>query len=203
MRSAAIALATGTLLGAADSVVNHVPAVFDEVGTARADRGGWFQAAEFASLILDAGWGWAATAVLVGWLVSRPPQPAYGLARAALAGGLTLACASSVYYGVDLLFDGGTWWGWVTQFWLIGSVLLGPPLGAAGALIRRRGLIGTVAALVVPAGAALQMVLLPPPPDSRMAQPVQVSVWIAAAAVTVVVVARNYRRRGALRSEQV
>jgi len=190
VRYVAVALTAGTLLGATDSVVNHVPAVFDVVGTARADRGGWFQAAEFVSLILDAGWGWAATAVLVGWLVSES-----GPARAALAGGLALAAASSVYYGVDLLFDGGSWWGWVTRFWLIGSVLLGPPLGAAGALIRRPGPIGTVAALVVPAGAALQMVLLPPAPESRMAQPVQVSVWIAAAAVTAAVVVRSYRRR--------
>jgi uncharacterized protein DUF6518 len=195
VRSVAIALTTGTLLGAADSVVNHVPALFNVVGAARADRGGWFQAAEFVSLILDAGWGWAATAVLVGWLVSRPPQPASGLAQAALAGGLALAAASSAYYGVDLLFDGGSWWGWVTRFWLIASVLLGPLLGVAGALIRRHGLIGTVAALVVPAGAALQMVLLPPAQESRMAQPMQVSVWIAAAAVTVMVVVRNYRRR--------
>ncbi|MET0495520.1 MAG: DUF6518 family protein [Actinoplanes sp.] len=199
MRSVAVALTAGTLLGATDSVVNHIPAIFDEVGTARADRGGWFQAAEFASLILDAGWGWAATAVLVGWLVSTS-----GLARAALAGGLALACASSVYYGVDLLFDGGSWWGWVTRFWLIGSVLLGPPLGAVGALIRRPGPIGTVAALVVPAGAALQMVLLPPASESRMAQPVQVSVWIAAAAATATVVVWNYRRRAvALHTEQI
>src|SRR5687768_17490992 len=46
----------GAVLGDADSIVNHVRAMHGEVGTARAERGGWSQAAEFASLILDAGW---------------------------------------------------------------------------------------------------------------------------------------------------
>jgi hypothetical protein len=53
-------------LGFVDSVVNHVPMLLGEVGTARAERGGWSQVAEFSSLILDAGWAWAAAAVLVG-----------------------------------------------------------------------------------------------------------------------------------------
>jgi hypothetical protein len=57
----------GMALGAVDSVVNHVPIWLGEVGTARAERGGWSQVAEFASLVFDAGWAWAATAVLVGW----------------------------------------------------------------------------------------------------------------------------------------
>jgi hypothetical protein len=48
--------AAGVLLGVVDSVVHHVPVMLGEVGTARAERGSWSQAAEFASLILDAGW---------------------------------------------------------------------------------------------------------------------------------------------------
>ncbi|MFC7533208.1 DUF6518 family protein [Actinoplanes sp. GCM10030250] len=191
----------GTLLGVVDSVVNHVPAVLGEVGTARAERGAWSQTAEFASLILDAGWAWAAAAVLAGWLVSRHARPVAGMVRGALAGGLTLLCATTAYYGADLLFDGGSWWGWVTRYWLIGSVLLGPPLGAVGALIRRPGAIGAVAALVVPAGAALQMVLLPPPPDSRMAGPVQWSIWIAAAAAIVLILRGSGRRDRVLGTE--
>jgi hypothetical protein len=186
----------GMLLGVVDSVVNHVPVVLGEVGTARAERGGWSQAAEFASLLLDAGWAWAATAVLAGWLVSQPARPAPGMARGALAGGLALVCATTTYYGVDLFFDGGNWWAGVTRYWLIGSVLLGPPLGTVGALIRRTGPTGTVAALLVPAGAALQMALLPPPPDSRMAEPVQLSIWIAAAVATGLIVRGNGRRGG-------
>lgn len=186
----------GMSLGVVDSVVNHVPAVLGEVGTARAERGAWSQAAEFASLILDAGWAWAATAVLAGWLVSRHGRPVPGMLRGAGAGGLALVFATAAYYGTDLLFDGGGWWNTTTRYWLIGSVVLGPPLGVAGALIRRPGATGVLAALVVPAGAALQMVVLPPPPDSRMAQPVRWSVGTAAA-VAVLFVAHRIRGRGA------
>jgi hypothetical protein len=149
----AVGPAVGLTLGAIDSVVNHVPVLLGEVGTARRERSGWSQAAEFASLILDAGWAWAATAVLVGWLVSQDVRSAAGMQRGALAGGLVLVVATTAYYGVDLLFDGGAWWGMATRFWLIGSVCLGPPLGVAGALIRCTGLVGTLAVLLVPAGA--------------------------------------------------
>ncbi|MFC6023675.1 hypothetical protein ACFP2T_46920 [Plantactinospora solaniradicis] len=57
---------------------------------------------------------------------------------------------------------------WSTWYWLIGSPVLGPVLGFSGALIRRRGPVGTLSRLLVPAGAALHMVLLPPPPDSSL-----------------------------------
>jgi hypothetical protein len=44
------------------------------------------------------------------------------------------------------------------------------------------------------------MALLPPPPDSRMAQPVRCTVWIAAVVVATVVVAHRVRRRSAVSS---
>ncbi|MEU8404859.1 hypothetical protein AB0C19_01485 [Micromonospora sp. NPDC048842] len=182
--------AAGVALGAVDSLVNHVPVLLGEVGTARAERGGWSQAAEFASLILDAGWAWAAMAVLVGWLVSRGVRLAAGMLRGALASGCTLMSATIAYYGVDVIFDGGIWWDTATRYWLIASVCLGPPLGAVGALIQRSGPVGTLAVLLVPVGAALQMVLLPPPPESAMAWPVRLSVW-AAAVVAAVLIARR------------
>jgi hypothetical protein len=181
-------------LGAVDSVVNHVPVWLGEVGTARVGRGGWSQGAEFASLILDAGWAWAATAVLVGLLVSRHARPAAGMLRGAVAGGLVLVLATTAYYGMDVLFDGGAWWGMATRYWLIASAVLGPALGLAGALIRRPGPTGTLAALLVPAGAALQMAVLPPPPESLMAQPVRWTVWVAATVATVLVARRSSRR---------
>ncbi|SCL17111.1 hypothetical protein GA0074694_1896 [Micromonospora inyonensis] len=184
-------------LGAVDSVVNHVPIWLGEVGTARAERGAWSQAAEFASLILDAGWAWAGTAVLVGWLVSRHTRPATGVLRGAVAGALALLFATTAYYGMDVIFDGGAWWYRATRYWLIGSVVLGPALGIVGASIRRPGPVGTLAALLVPAGAALQMVVLPPPPDSLMAQPVRLTVWLSAAAATVLIM-RARSRRGVL-----
>jgi hypothetical protein len=116
----------GMLLGVVDSVVNHVPVMLGEVGIASAERGGWSQAAEFASLVLDAGWAWAATAVLAGWWVSRRARPAAWILRGALAGGLALGFATTSYYGADVLFDGSAWWGVASWFWMIASVLLGP-----------------------------------------------------------------------------
>src|SRR4051812_8914993 len=85
----------GMLLGVLDAVVNHVPVMLGEAGIASAERGGWSQAAEFAGLILDAGWAWAATAVLAGWWVSRHVRPAAGMSRGALSGGLALGFATT------------------------------------------------------------------------------------------------------------
>ncbi|MET7704904.1 DUF6518 family protein [Micromonospora sp. NPDC005413] len=195
VRWVAIGPIVGTALGAVDSAVNHVPIWLGEVGTARADRSAWSQVAEFASLVLDAGWAWAAVAVLAGWLVSRRVRPAAGMVRGAAAGALTLVFATTAYYGMDVIFDGGAWWGMATRYWLIGSVVLGPVLGVAGTLIRRSGPAGVIATLLVPAGAALQMVVLPPPAESLMAQPVRLTVWVAAVAATVLVSWARGRRR--------
>lgn len=189
--------AGGVMLGAVDSVVNHVPVLLGEVGTTRAERGAWSQVAEFGSLILDAGWAWAATAVLVGWLVSRGLPPRAGTLCGAAAGALALVCATAAYYGTDILFDRGSWWEMANRHWMTGSVLFGPALGAAGALIRRPGTAGTLAILLVPVGAALQMVVLPPPLDSRMAEPVRVTVWISAVVAALLTARRIGRRRSA------
>jgi hypothetical protein len=189
----------GMLLGVLDAVVNHVPVMLGEGGTASAERDGWSHAAEFAGLILDAGWAWAATAVLAGWWVSRHARPAAGMLRGALAGGLALGFATTAYYGADLLLDGSAWWGVAPRFWLIASVLLGPPLGVVGAAIGLPGPTGVVAALVVPAGAALQTAVLPPPAASVMAEPVRWSIWIAAV-VAAVLVARRFHSRSAVAS---
>jgi hypothetical protein len=91
-----------------------------------------------------------------------------------------------VYDGLENYYfsQGGS----VQMFWLAGSVLLGPPLGMVGAAIRRPGPVGTLAALVVPAGAALNMVLIPPPADSLVGRPVTWLVSAAAAMAAVLVV---------------
>ncbi|MEV6493100.1 DUF6518 family protein [Actinoplanes sp. NPDC051633] len=185
--------AFGVMLGAVDSVVNHVPEWLGEVGTARAERGGWSQLAEFASLNLDAGWAWAAAAVLAGWLVSRRSGLTAGVRRGAVSGALCLVFATAAYYGMDILFDGGVWWTMTTRIWLAAGLVFGPALGIAGAVIHRGGIAGVLAALLVPAGAALQMVLLPPAAESLMAQPVRWTVWAGAAAATILIVRRAGR----------
>ncbi|MER7890777.1 hypothetical protein ABTX15_13220 [Micromonospora sp. NPDC094482] len=172
-----------------------MPNLLGEVGEARADRGGWSQTAEFASLILDSGWAWAAVAVVAGWLVSSNLRPTMGLLVGALSGCVALVAATAVYYCGELLFTGDFGWGWVTRFWLVGSVALGPPLGAVGATIRRPGPVGAFAALVVPVGAAANMVVLPPPQESLVAGPVRLTVWFAAAATAVFIAVRAIRAR--------
>jgi hypothetical protein len=42
------------------------------------------------------------------------------------------------------------------------------------------------------------MVILPPPSDSLMAQPVRLTVWVAAAVAAAVLIDRGTRRRPAL-----
>jgi hypothetical protein len=192
-------MATGVVLGAGlgagTAVVNHVPILLGEVGEARADRSAWSQSAEFASLTLDSGWAWAALAVVVGWLVSRRVRPMEAVLAGALGGCVALLVATVVYEALEAMLQEGVWGGWRLHFWLVLAVVSGPPLGAVGATIRRSGPVGVLAALVVPVGAAVNMVVAPLPAESLMAVPVTLTVWGAAAAATVVVVARAIRAR--------
>lgn len=184
----ATALAAGTALGAGTALANNVPIFLDEVGTARAGRSGWSQAAEFVSLVLDSGWCWAALAVGVGWLsgYARPRVPA-------LAGGLALVAATMVYSYLEAWFQDGSAGGWILQFWLVAALVVGLPLGATGAAVRRPGPVGPLAALVVPVGAVVNMIVVPPPADSRMAVPVTLAVGSAAAVAILVAAARAVR----------
>ncbi|TDC82555.1 hypothetical protein E1193_11515 [Micromonospora sp. KC606] len=77
----------------------------------------------------------------------------------------------------------------MVHFWLAASVVCGLPLGAVGATIRRPAPVGVLAALVVPLGAAVNMVVLPPPSESAVAGPVRLTVWVAASAAVVLIVA--------------
>jgi hypothetical protein len=65
----------------------------------------------------------------------------------------------------------------LTAGWGFGSVL-----GVVGAAIRRPGLLGLLAALTVPLGAAAQMILMPPRPHATMTPSIvlaEVIVWTA------------------------
>ena len=195
----------GAALGACASTVNAVPRLLGEVGEARAHRSNWSQAAEFASLVLDSGWAWATMAVAAGWVVSKGQRPVAGTLMGALAGCVSVLAATVMYYFGELLFQGTFVWDWRVRVWLIGTLVLGSPLGIVGASIRRPGPIAVLAALTVPVGAVINMALLPPPEESRMAAPVVVTVWTAAAAATVVVLVRaaQVRRHGEVRLESV
>jgi hypothetical protein len=102
-----------------------------------------------------------------------------------------------------LLFQGAFVWDWRVRVWLVGTLVLGSPLGIVGASIRRPGPIGVLSALVVPVGAVINMALLPPPSESPMAAPIVVTVCTTATAATVVVLVRatRVRRRARVRFE--
>ena len=271
IRGLIAAAVTGLVLGVGAGFADSVPLMLNEVGAARADRSGWSQASEFVSLILDSGWAWAATAVLAGWLISRPrrlvtggataradrspvnaaagsaPQPDVAAAGSAsrpevaaadsaprpevavadsaprpevakagstpppevaaagtgprpivgaVAGFVALSIATVAFYAVQGLFadDWGGWW-YQVEFWLVRALVLGMPLGAVGVLARRGGIAGALAALVVPVGAVLNLIVLPLPSESRMAVPVEVTIWTAAIAGVVLIAFRLVRER--------
>lgn len=192
-------LLIGAMFGAATSLINNVPGMLGEVGQAHSQDSAATWSAILASNILDSGWAWAALAFVLGWLTGTGARPI----RAALIGawnGVTgLIIATIAYYSTDTLFGIGTDWREVS-FWLIRSVAFGMPLGAAGTLARRPGAVGLVAALTVPAGAAMNMALFPPwrdlPGESSAAAWAEGIVWAAAAIAVALVLVRFVRTRG-------
>ncbi|MEU7969737.1 hypothetical protein AB0D09_40840 [Streptomyces sp. NPDC049097] len=179
------AVMAGSVFGSLTSLANAVSSPYGPIG-ARAAAG----AGTVVSLLLDAGWSWAALAVVVGWAVATP-------ARSALAGVAALTAATVSYYVMDAyVWDAGT----DMVVWLVVGVPLGLVLGAVGALVRRPGLTGLFAALVVPVGAAVQMVVIPPGEgliDARLATTAAGIVWAAAALSAAWALGRFWRWRRA------
>ncbi|WP_431961370.1 hypothetical protein [Actinacidiphila sp. bgisy160] len=168
------ALAVGAVFGMLTSLVNALSSPYSELG-ARITGTPWGGSAKVLSLLLDAGWSWAALAVAAGLLARTP-------AGGALAGPLSLVIATATYYATDhLLVDAGT----DVLVWAVVAVFLGPFLGMTGAAVRRPGLPGLLAALTVPVGAAVQMAVLPPRPHLTVTPAIAVAealVWTASAA---------------------
>ncbi|RFU86899.1 hypothetical protein DY218_09655 [Streptomyces triticagri] len=159
--------------GAAASLTNALSSPYVAPGRG-IDGTVWASCAKVLSLLLDAGWAWAALAVAMGFLAGA-------VGRGALSGATALIAATSAYYTVDVLG-----WGAGTDAvdWLVAGVPLGLLLGMVGAAARRPGVVGLVAALTVPVGAAVQMLLLPPRPYPRVTATVvvaEVAVWAGCA----------------------
>jgi hypothetical protein len=109
-----------------------------------------------ASMVLNSGSAWAALAVVGGWLIGRP-------LAGAVAGTVALVAAVVGYYAFGVLAGDRTSVGFAgvgaaVRMWALLAVVVGPVLGLVGALVRRPGLIGLVAVLVVPVGVVLEMV---------------------------------------------
>ncbi|MEU1417903.1 hypothetical protein [Streptomyces sp. NPDC005731] len=183
------AVVAGSVFGSLTSLANAVSSPYGPIG-ARVAASAGAGAGTVVSLLLDAGWSWAALAVVVGWAVATP-------ARGALGGAAALTAATVSYYVMDAyVWDAGT----DMVVWLVVGVPLGLVLGAVGALVRRPGLTGLFAALVVPVGAAVQMVVIPPGEgliDARLATTAAGIVWAAAALSAAWALGRFWRWRRA------
>ncbi len=108
-----------------------------------------------ASMVLNSGSVWAALAVVSGWLIGRP-------FAGAVAGTAALVAAVAGYYAFGVLAGDRTYVGFAgvsgaVRVWALLAVVVGPILGLAGALVRRPGVVGLVALLVVPIGIVVEM----------------------------------------------
>ncbi len=155
----------------------------------------WASVAEIVTLLLDAGWAWAALAVAAGALAGTRTS-------GAAAGAVALIAATTTYYITDSILreEPLAWYGPELLQWSIAGVVLGLPLGVVGASIKHAGVIGLLAGLTVPAGAAVQMIVLPPRSGAPGASPTtawaQGIVFTAAAVAVAVVTARFIANSG-------
>ncbi|WP_331736395.1 DUF6518 family protein (plasmid) [Streptomyces canus] len=180
-------IVAGVVFGALTSLANVLSSPYGEIG-ARVAGTDLAKASKVLSLLLDAGWSWAALAVAVGWVAGSR-------VRGALGGLLALVAATVSYYVTDLyLWDAGT----DMMAWLVVGVPLGLILGTVGALARQPGITGLIAALIVPTGAAAQMVVLPPGEYLTTSLPETVTeaiVWTGAVFGAVWALYRFWRER--------
>jgi len=137
---------------------------------------------EWASLltfVFNSGWAWAGIMVLGGWIGGT-------WRTAILTGVLAELAACTAYFATDSWLRGEPITSYLLEllYWSLISLALGPGLGLVGAVARGRGLGALLAGLVVPFGAALEMVWLPRWPldsDNTELFVVRIMVWVAAA----------------------
>ncbi|MDQ3757008.1 MAG: hypothetical protein M3394_04080 [Actinomycetota bacterium] len=121
------AAGAGIGFGLLTSLCNAASSPYLPIGN-DAERAGLDGVATFASLVLGAGWAWAALAVAV----------ATRSGRRLLGGGLGLAAllgASSSYYVGDVVYRGEALSSYTgdMRYWVAASLLFGPALGVIGA----------------------------------------------------------------------
>jgi hypothetical protein len=185
--------------GGTTSALNDLSSAYGDLGAALAGTQVQF-VLRVISTMTGAGWAWAALAVAVGWYLGTRHW-------GAAAGALALTAATATYYALDEslraepVLDSDIW------IWCVAGLLLGMPLGTVGAYARRAGPLGLLAALTVPAGAAVQMVVLPPGVDG-----VQVAaeaiwarwlVWLISAICSLWLIAHYRRARPAHRAADI
>ncbi|WP_285590455.1 hypothetical protein [Herbidospora sp. NBRC 101105] len=191
-----VALTIGAGFGALTSLANALSHSSAALESEEYSTSGW-SVPEIVSLVLDSGWAWAGLAIVIGWLLTREnPGGRAALARGAVAGPVALVAAVAAYALVDTARSGAPLSDWIhsEQWWWLAAVVFGVPLGAVGACARRPGVVGLLAGLTLPVGAAVQMVLLPPGRNEVVRDIGQAVVWTAAALFAALLVLRTVRR---------
>ncbi|MER7207850.1 hypothetical protein ABZ470_19690 [Streptosporangium sp. NPDC020072] len=187
--SVRIGVLFGAVFGAATSLVNATSNHYADLESRVATTSG-ASAIEIVSVMIDSGWAWAGLAVAMGWLMARTmggdpgERTSRPLVRGAVAGAVALLAATAAYAFVDTVWRGEPLLSWYlseSPIWWVAGVVLGAPLGAVGACAVRPGAIGLLARMVVPVGAAVQMVVLPPGRNERITTIGQTVVWTLAA----------------------
>ncbi|MEV5571783.1 hypothetical protein AB0L06_17160 [Spirillospora sp. NPDC052269] len=182
------ALMVGAGFGAATSLLNALSGHFADLDSREATTSG-ASPLEIASTLLDSGWAWAGFAVAAGWLFTRSERDAKtALVVGAAAGALGLFAATAAYSAVDV-WRGAAASSWSEPVvWWVAGVVLGSPLGLVGAYARRPTVVGLLARLTVPVGAATQMLVLPTGRNGRITAITQGIVGTAAAVCVLLVV---------------
>ncbi|WP_425460199.1 hypothetical protein [Herbidospora galbida] len=195
-----VALTVGAGFGALTSLANALSGDFADLESREYTTSGW-SVPEIVSVVLDSGWAWAGLAIAVGWLLTRGTSGGRAsLVRGAVVGPVALVTAVAAYALVDTARSGAPLSDWIHSepyVWWIAAVVFGVPLGVVGACAHLPGVVGLLAGLTLPVGAAVQMVLLPPGRNEVVRDIGQAVVWTAAALFAVFVVIRVARRESA------
>lgn len=97
-----------------------------------------------AAIVLNAGFVWAGAAVLAGWVI--------GSER--LVGGAVAGVVVLVMLGAIGAISG------TVRLWALAAVVAGPLLGVVGSLARQRDSLGYLCRIVVPVGAAVEVLIV-------------------------------------------
>ena len=135
--------------------------------------------ASVLTFVFNSGWAWAGIMVLGGWIGGT-------WHTAILTGVLAELAACTTYFATDSWLRGEPITSYLLEllYWSLIALALGPGLGLVGAVARGRGRGALLAGLVIPFGAALEMVWLPRwplDPDNTELFVVRIMVWVAAA----------------------
>jgi hypothetical protein len=142
-RSIGLAVLGGVALGATNALTSALGSAYGPFTQTPGEGIRWL---EFVSAWLGTPWAWSLFAFTAGWLVGRPR-------RAILLATLGLLAAVPTYYAAELVLGINDRFSAMVEvvIWSVISLVIGPLMGACGALAARPGLWRLIPGLVMPA----------------------------------------------------